>query len=71
MKASFPNASFIFLFECTENIRDLLNPSTSDLPVHENKERGVYVPLKEVIVGDVQNVLRAMEHGESNKAHKQ
>ncbi|CAG8793606.1 18730_t:CDS:2, partial [Acaulospora morrowiae] len=40
-----------------ERIRDLLNPQNDNLPIHEEKNRGVYVKgLLEVYVSSVQEV---------------
>ncbi|KAJ3092491.1 hypothetical protein HK102_006685 [Quaeritorhiza haematococci] len=49
-----------------EKIRDLLNPSNDNLPVHEEKNRGVYVKgLLEVFVGSVDEVYEAMRRGQA------
>ncbi|CAG8645454.1 4544_t:CDS:10, partial [Gigaspora margarita] len=49
-----------------EKIRDLLNPQNDNLPVHEEKNRGVYVKgLLEVYVGSVQEVYEVMKRGGS------
>nr|KAJ3416656.1 hypothetical protein HK105_001192 [Polyrhizophydium stewartii] len=49
-----------------EKIRDLLNPTNDNLPVHEEKGRGVYVKgLLEVFVGSVEEVFEAMRRGQS------
>ncbi|EGF83199.1 hypothetical protein BATDEDRAFT_18361 [Batrachochytrium dendrobatidis JAM81] len=48
-----------------EKIRDLLNPTNDNLPVHEDKGRGVYVKgLLEVFVGSVDEVYEAMRRGQ-------
>ncbi|KAF0427432.1 kinesin heavy chain [Gigaspora margarita] len=60
-----------------EKIRDLLNPQNDNLPVHEEKNRGVYVKgLLEVYVGSVQEVYEVMKRGgsahmnaESSRSH--
>jgi len=47
-----------------EKIRDLLNPQNDNLPVHEEKNRGVYVKgLLEVYVSSVQEVFEVMRRG--------
>lgn len=47
-----------------ERIRDLLVPQNDNLPVHEEKNRGVYVKgLLEVYVGSVDEVYRILERG--------
>ncbi|KAJ3119149.1 Kinesin heavy chain, partial [Nowakowskiella sp. JEL0407] len=49
-----------------EKIRDLLNPVNDNLPIHEEKNRGVYVKgLLEVFVGSVDDVYEAMRRGQS------
>ncbi|CAG8580598.1 17472_t:CDS:10, partial [Racocetra fulgida] len=49
-----------------ERIRDLLNPQNDNLPVHEEKNRGVYVKgLLEVYVSSVQEVYEVMKRGGS------
>ncbi|KAJ3359135.1 hypothetical protein GGF32_009582 [Allomyces javanicus] len=51
-----------------ETIRDLLSPETTDLRIHEDKRRGVYVsPLKEDIVTHPSQVMRAIHRGEANR----
>ncbi|KAI9324638.1 P-loop containing nucleoside triphosphate hydrolase protein [Zopfochytrium polystomum] len=48
-----------------EKIKDLLNPSQDNLPIHEEKNRGVYVKgLLEVFVGSVDEVYDAMRRGQ-------
>ncbi|KAF8454469.1 kinesin motor domain-containing protein [Kalaharituber pfeilii] len=47
-----------------ERIRDLLNPVNDNLPVHEDKARGVYVKgLLELYVSSVQEVYEVMRRG--------
>ncbi|KAJ1554576.1 hypothetical protein HK096_002904, partial [Nowakowskiella sp. JEL0078] len=51
-----------------EKIRDLLNPMNDNLPIHEEKNRGVYVKgLLEVFVGSVGEVYEAMRRGQSSR----
>ncbi|KAI9334261.1 P-loop containing nucleoside triphosphate hydrolase protein [Obelidium mucronatum] len=48
-----------------EKIRDLLNPANDNLPVHEEKGKGVYVKgLLEVFVGSVDEVYDVMKRGQ-------
>lgn len=52
-----------------ERIRDLLNPVNDNLPVHEEKNRGVYVKgLLEIYVSSVQEVYEVMRRGGSARA---
>ena len=52
-----------------ERIRDLLNPQNDNLPVHEEKNRGVYVKgLMEVYVGAVSEVYEVMNRGGAARA---
>ncbi|KAF2149307.1 kinesin-domain-containing protein [Myriangium duriaei CBS 260.36] len=47
-----------------ERIRDLLVPQNDNLPVHEEKSKGVYVKgLMEVYVGSVDEVYQILERG--------
>ncbi|KAI8052494.1 P-loop containing nucleoside triphosphate hydrolase protein [Syncephalis plumigaleata] len=47
-----------------EKIRDLLNPSNDNLPVHEEKNRGVYVKgLLEVYVSSLEEVYEVLRRG--------
>lgn len=47
-----------------EKIRDLLVPQNDNLPVHEDKARGVYVKgLHEFYVGSVEEVYQVLERG--------
>ncbi|KAI8800963.1 P-loop containing nucleoside triphosphate hydrolase protein [Cladochytrium replicatum] len=49
-----------------EKIRDLLNPTNDNLPIHEEKSRGVYVKgCLEVFVGSVEEVYEAMRRGQA------
>ncbi|KAM3067734.1 Kinesin heavy chain [Clarireedia jacksonii] len=52
-----------------ERIRDLLQPQNDNLPVHEEKNRGVYVKgLLEVYVSSVQEVYEVMKRGGDARA---
>ncbi|KAF2277122.1 kinesin-domain-containing protein [Westerdykella ornata] len=52
-----------------ERIRDLLNPVNDNLPVHEEKTRGVYVKgLLEVYVSSVAEVYEVMRRGGNARA---
>ncbi|KAJ5707640.1 hypothetical protein N7488_007441 [Penicillium malachiteum] len=52
-----------------ERIRDLLVPHNDNLPVHEEKSRGVYVKgLLEVYVSSVQEVYEVMRRGGNARA---
>ncbi|KAF9881875.1 kinesin heavy chain [Colletotrichum karsti] len=52
-----------------EKIRDLLAPQNDNLPVHEEKNRGVYVKgLLEVYVSSVQEVFEVMRRGGNARA---
>jgi len=52
-----------------ERIRDLLAPHNDNLPVHEEKNRGVYVKgLLEIYVSSVQEVYEVMKRGGSSRA---
>ena len=47
-----------------EKIRDLLNPVSDNLPIHEDKVRGVYVKdLFETFVGSADEVVDVMKRG--------
>ncbi|KAG2216279.1 hypothetical protein INT45_003910 [Circinella minor] len=51
-----------------EKVRDLLNPSSENLPIHEDKNKGVYVKgLLEVYVGSTDEVYEVMKRGSSNR----
>ncbi|KAJ3194326.1 hypothetical protein HK101_002995 [Irineochytrium annulatum] len=51
-----------------EKIRDLLNPQQDNLPIHEEKNKGVYVKgLLEVFVGSVDEVYDAMRRGQDSR----
>ncbi|KAJ3339747.1 hypothetical protein HDU93_007863 [Gonapodya sp. JEL0774] len=51
-----------------EKIRDLLNPSSDSLPIHEEKGRGVYVKgLLECYVGEIGEVYEIMRRGMTNR----
>lgn len=52
-----------------ERIRDLLNPQHDNLPVHEERSRGVYVKgLLEIYVSSVQEVYEVMRRGDTARA---
>jgi kinesin family protein 5 len=52
-----------------ERIRDLLAPQNDNLPIHEEKNRGVYVKgLLEIYVSSVQEVYEVMKRGGSSRA---
>ena len=52
-----------------ERIRDLLAPQNDNLPVHEEKARGVYVKgLLEIYVSSVQEVYEVMRRGGAARA---
>ena len=52
-----------------EKIRDLLVPQNDNLPVHEEKSRGVYVKgLLEIYVSSVQEVFEVMRRGGTARA---
>ncbi|KAF3360935.1 hypothetical protein VdG1_04800 [Verticillium dahliae VDG1] len=52
-----------------EKIRDLLAPQNDNLPVHEEKSRGVYVKgLLEIYVSSVQEVYEVMRRGGNARA---
>lgn len=52
-----------------EKIRDLLVPANDNLPVHEDKARGVYVKgLHEFYVGSVEEVYEILERGGAARA---
>ena len=52
-----------------ERIRDLLQPQNDNLPIHEEKMRGVYVKgLTEFYVGSVPEVYEVMRAGGNNRA---
>ena len=52
-----------------ERIRDLLQPQNDNLPVHEEKSRGVYVKgLLEIYVSSVQEVYEVMRRGGEARA---
>ncbi|KAJ1547142.1 hypothetical protein HK405_006564 [Cladochytrium tenue] len=51
-----------------ETIRDLLTPEQTDLRIHEDRKRGVYVsPLKEEIVTTPKQVMKVIQKGEMNR----
>ncbi|KAK9763818.1 Kinesin-like protein kip2 [Basidiobolus ranarum] len=51
-----------------ETIRDLLSPEVTDLRIHEDKRRGVYVsPLREEIVTSPKQVMKVIQRGEANR----
>ncbi|OAX80926.1 kinesin heavy chain, partial [Emergomyces africanus] len=52
-----------------ERIRDLLVPLNDNLPIHEEKSRGVYVKgLLEIYVSSVQEVYEVMRRGDAARA---
>jgi len=52
-----------------EKIRDLLVPQNDNLPIHEEKSRGVYVKgLLEVYVSSVEEVYQILERGNMSRA---
>jgi kinesin family member 5 len=52
-----------------ERIRDLLAPQNDNLPIHEEKNRGVYVKgLLEIYVSSVQEVYEVMRRGGTSRA---
>ena len=52
-----------------ERIRDLLQPQNDNLPIHEEKSRGVYVKgLLEIYVSSVQEVYEVMRRGGNARA---
>jgi len=52
-----------------EKIRDLLDPSKSNLQVHEDRQRGVYIKdATEVFVGSPEELMMVMKEGKSNRA---
>ncbi|KAI3636439.1 hypothetical protein MIR68_005791 [Amoeboaphelidium protococcarum] len=56
--------SFIEIY--MEKIRDLLCPQNDNLPIHEDKSRGVYIKgLQEVYVSNVDEVYEVLRTGES------
>ncbi|KAJ1961450.1 Kinesin-like protein kip2 [Dispira parvispora] len=51
-----------------EAIRDLLSPHTTDLRIHDDRKRGVYVsPLKEEVVTTPTQVFQILKSGEANR----
>jgi len=51
-----------------EKIRDLLQPMNDNLPIHEEKNRGIYIKgLNEVYVASVDEVFQVMEAGGENR----
>lgn len=52
-----------------EKIRDLLVPQNDNLPIHEDKQRGVYVKgLHEFYVANVDEVYQVLERGSQSRA---
>ncbi|EWC46073.1 kinesin heavy chain [Drechslerella stenobrocha 248] len=52
-----------------EKIRDLLAPQNDNLPIHEEKNRGIYVKgLLEIYVSSVQEVYEVMRRGGTSRA---
>ncbi|ORZ00324.1 P-loop containing nucleoside triphosphate hydrolase protein [Syncephalastrum racemosum] len=51
-----------------EKVRDLLNPSHDNLPIHEDKVKGVYVKgVLEVYVSSTEEVYEVMRRGGNNR----
>ncbi|KAI8335476.1 P-loop containing nucleoside triphosphate hydrolase protein [Chlamydoabsidia padenii] len=51
-----------------EKVRDLLDPSHDNLPIHEDKTKGVYVKgLLEVYVSSTEEVYEVMKNGGNNR----
>ncbi|CAO3592632.1 unnamed protein product [Absidia cylindrospora] len=51
-----------------EKVRDLLDPSHDNLPIHEDKTKGVYVKgLLEVYVSSTEEVYQVMKSGGNNR----
>ncbi|KAI8061432.1 kinesin heavy chain [Gongronella butleri] len=51
-----------------EKVRDLLNPSADNLPIHEDKAKGVYVKgLMEVYVSSTEEMYQVMKSGGNNR----
>ncbi|ORX62146.1 kinesin heavy chain [Hesseltinella vesiculosa] len=51
-----------------EKVRDLLNPSADNLPIHEDKTKGIYVKgLREVYVSSTEEVYEVMKSGNNNR----
>ncbi|KAJ1551056.1 NADH-ubiquinone oxidoreductase chain 1 [Nowakowskiella sp. JEL0078] len=51
-----------------ETIRDLLTQEQTDIRIHEDRKRGVYVsPLKEEIVTSPKQVMKVIQRGEQNR----
>ncbi|KAI9297571.1 kinesin-domain-containing protein [Neoconidiobolus thromboides FSU 785] len=61
------NVSYMEIY--MEKIRDLLNPQNDNLPIHEEKNRGVYVKgLMEVYVSSIDEVYEVMSKGIKSRA---
>ncbi|KAJ9085257.1 hypothetical protein DSO57_1015849 [Entomophthora muscae] len=61
------NVSYMEIY--MERIRDLLNPRNDNLPIHEEKNRGVYVKgLMEIYVSSIEEVYQVMRQGSSSRA---
>ncbi|KAL0097340.1 P-loop containing nucleoside triphosphate hydrolase protein [Phycomyces blakesleeanus] len=51
-----------------ETIRDLLAPNNTDIKIHEDRRRGIYVsPLIEEIVTGPEKVMKIIQRGEANR----
>ncbi|KAJ3044264.1 hypothetical protein HDV00_002584 [Rhizophlyctis rosea] len=51
-----------------ETIKDLLAPDSTDLRIHEDRKRGIFVsPLKEEIVTSPKQVMKIIRKGEENR----
>lgn len=52
-----------------ERIKDLLDPSKTNLKVHEDKVKGLYIQdVTETYVGDDEEVFDIMKMGNDNRA---
>ncbi|OLY81711.1 Kinesin heavy chain [Smittium mucronatum] len=51
-----------------ERIRDLLNPANDNLPIHEDKSRGVHIKgVLEIFVSDVEEIYETMKQGAKSR----
>jgi kinesin family protein 5 len=52
-----------------EKLKDLLDPSKTNLKVHEDKVKGLYISdVTETYVGDEEEVYEIMKMGNDNRA---
>ena len=52
-----------------EKIKDLLDPSKTNLKIHETKEKGVYIAeMTEIFVADEEEVYKVMVQGNDNRS---